>query len=126
MKKIALNIVILGILTSGFANEFLDAKITKFEKVDWKKDSLSQHDFNVEFLYNNMNCHARMYFNNNEISSKEFFCKEKNGLEFYSEFPSLLNQKHRYILVNKIDKTKVKDLNSIKFLDLAIQKNNMQ
>ena len=67
-----------------------------------------------------------MYFNDNEISSKEFFCKEKNGLEFYSEFPSLLNQKHRYILVNKIDKTKVKDLNSIKFLDLAIQKNLMQ
>ena len=126
MKKIALSLVILGLLSTVFANEILDVKVTKFEKVDWKKDSLSQHDFNVEFLYNNMNWHARMYFNDNEISSKEFFCKEKNGLEFYSEFPSLLNQKHRYILVNKIDKTKVKDLNSIKFLDLAIQKNLMQ
>ena len=123
MKKIALSIVILGFLSSVLANEILDAKITKIENVNKKIDSLSQHDFNVEFLYNNMNCHARMYFNDNEISSKEFFCKEKNGLEFYSEFPSLLNQKHRYILVNKIDKTKVKDLNSVKFSNLTIQKN---
>ena len=55
MKKIALSLVILGLLSTVFANEILDVKVTKFEKVDWKKDSLSQHDFNVEFLYNNMN-----------------------------------------------------------------------
>lgn len=126
MKKIALNLVILGFLSSVLANEMLDAKITKFDKVDRRKDSLAQHDFDVEFLYNNMNCHAKMNFEEKEISSSDFFCKESNGLEFYSEFPTLLNQKHKYILVNKINKTKVKDLNSVKFLDLSIQKNLMQ
>lgn len=124
MKKILLSLVILGVLTSGFANEILDAEITKIER---ENSSLAQHDLNVSFLYDNMDCYAEMEFKNNEISSKDFFCKGESGqVEFYSEFPSLINQKHKYILVNKIDKTKIKDLNSVKFSDLAIQKNLVQ
>ena len=120
MKKIYLSLMILGVLISGFANEILDAEITKIER---ENSSLAQHDLNVSFLYDNMDCYAEMEFKKDEISSKDFFCKGESGqVEFYSEFPSLLNQKHKYILINKMDKIKVKDLNSVKFSDLAIEK----
>ncbi len=78
MKKIALSLVILGVLTGIFASEILDVEITKIEKVDKRIDSLYQNDFNVDFLYDNMDCNAEMSFTFKKtyIYSNDFFVKE--------------------------------------------------
>ena len=45
-----------------------------------------------------------MDFMDNRYYANEFFCVETDGVEYYSEFPSLINSKHTYTLVNKKDK----------------------
>ena len=72
-----------------------------------------------------MDCHANMDFKNNEISSKDFFCTEKDGLEFYSEFP-MMNAKYEYIIIDKTTGIKISDLNSVDKSKLSIQKNLVQ
>lgn len=56
------------------------------------------------FNYQNMRCNIKMDFLDNKYSANEFFCVESDGVEYYSEFPSLINTKHTYTLVNKKDK----------------------
>ena len=124
MKTITLCIMILSSLLNGlFADEILDVKITKIEKVDKRIDFLSEHDFNVYFLYDNMDCNARMSFNfkKTHISSDAFFCNNIDNTRLYSEFP-LMNKKHEYIIINKETGTKIIDLNSIDKSKLSIQK----
>ena len=128
MKKIALSLVILGVLTGVFASEILDVEITKIEKVDKRIDSLYQNDFNVDFLYDNMDCNAKMSFTFKKtyIYSNAFFCKGTSGYtEFYSEFP-MMYRKYEYIIIDKTTGTKISDLNSIEKSKLSIQKNLVQ
>lgn len=125
MKKILLSLVILGVLTSGFANEILDVEITKIER---ENSSLAQHDLNVDFLYDNMDCNAKMSFTFKKtyIYSNAFFCKGTSGYtEFYSEFPTM-NRKYEYIIIDKTTGIKINDLNSIEKSKLSIQKNEVQ
>lgn len=127
MKKIVLSLVILGVLTSGFANEILDVEITKIENVDKRIDSLYQNDFNVDFLYDNMDCNAEMSFDLKKtyISSNAFFCKTSDYSRLYHESPRV-NKKYEYVIINKKTGLKVSDLNSIEISNLTIQKNLVQ
>ncbi len=127
MKNIALSLVILGVLTSVFANEILDVEITKIENYNKRIDSLSKHDFNIEFSYDNMLCDAEMSFKLKKtyISSNAFFCKTSDYSRLYHESPRV-NKKYEYIIINKKTGLKVSDLNSLEISHLTIQKNLVQ
>ena len=58
----------------------------------------------IFFNYQDMRCNIKMDFMDNKYYANEFFCVETDGVEYYSEFPSLINSKHTYTLVNKKDK----------------------
>jgi len=62
------------------------------------------------FNYQDMRCNIKMDFLDNKYSANEFFCVEKDGVEYYSEFPSLINTKHTYTLVNKKDKQPITNI----------------
>lgn len=127
MKKIALSILFLGFLSSVLANEILDVKITKIEKVNKEIDSLYQYDFNVDFLFDNMDCNTEMSFDYKKtyIYSNAFYCKTSDYSRLYQEFPTL-NKKYEYIIIEKATGTKIIDLNSIEKFKLSIQKKLVQ
>jgi hypothetical protein len=128
MKKLSLSIMLsIGILTSAFSYEILDVEITKIENYNKRIDSLSKHDFNIEFLYDNMVCDAEMSFDLKKtyISSNAFFCKTSDYSRLYHESPRV-NKKYEYVIINKKTGLKVSDLNSIEISNLTIQKNLVQ
>lgn len=62
------------------------------------------------FNYQDMKCNIKMDLIDNKYFANEFFCVESDGVEYYSEFPSLINSKHVYTLVNKKDKQPITNI----------------
>ena len=76
------------------------------------------------FNYQDMRCNIKMDFLDNKYSANEFFCVESDGVEYYSEFPSLINTKHTYTLVNKKDKQPISKIFPIEKAMLDIIKSS--